>query len=128
MLRLKFAAIHPAHSLVLGPAERFHIAGNFIRQEPGNTVLAEYVRHQWRVRDQFFSRYDCTEPCCIYFTDAWGNQSEHFGPFQELLVADGTMYANDQLFAKFIDETLLWHSFRLETWWPSLILAAPHPT
>ena len=38
------------------------------------------------------------------------------------MVADGTMYADEALFAKFVDESVHWHSYKLETYWPSLIL------
>ena len=124
MVRLKFAGMHEAHSVVVGPAERFRIAGNFMHQEPGGQVTGQYVRHQWLLQDRYFSRYDSLDPCILYFANALGDESERFGPFQELFVADGTMYADGQLFAKFADETLLWHSFVLETYWPSLIIAA----
>lgn len=34
------------------------------------------------------------------------------------------MYAGGKPFAKFLDETVLWHFFALETYWPNLITAA----
>ena len=64
-------------------------------------------------------------PCRVYFADFEGTHSEVFGPFEQLHVADGTMYTQEKLFAKFIDETLLWHSFELETYWPSLVITGP---
>jgi hypothetical protein len=76
------------------------------------------------VRGGHFSRYDNVDPCCVYFSDAEGTRSEGFGPFESMHVADGTMYTKEKLFAKFIDETLLWHSFELENYWPNLILTA----
>jgi hypothetical protein len=125
MIRLKFSGFQDAHALTLGPEPGFRAAGNFLRAMRGNTVLGEYVRHQWCIKDQYFSRYDCLDPCIIYFADAEGTPTNIFGPFQSVHVADGTMYADGELFAKFIDESLLWHSFKLETWWPSLILTSP---
>jgi hypothetical protein len=125
MIRLKFSGIQSAHDVTIGPEAGFRAAGNFLRTLPANAVVGEYMKHQWCVQDRFFSRYDCMEPCIIYFTDAEGTPTKCFGPFQSVHTADGTMYADDELFAKFIDESLLWHSFRLETWWPSLILTTP---
>ena len=125
MIKLHFDALQAQHSISVGPAEGFRVAGNFLRQLPGNEVLGQYSRHQWHVRDGHFSRYDCREPCLVHFTDREGTSSETFGPFETLHVADGTMYTRDRLFAKFIDETLLWHSFDLETYWPNLIISSP---
>lgn len=125
MITLHFDAMQAQRSITVGPAEGFRVGGNFLRQLPDNTVLGYYSRHQWHVRDGHFSRYDCREKCLIYFTDREGTRSETFGPFDSLHVADGTMYMQDKLFAKFIDETLLWHSFELENYWPNLIIASP---
>jgi hypothetical protein len=122
MIRLKFQGLHEAHSVIVGPAEGFRVAGNFLRQLPGNVVTGQYARHQWHVQDGHFSRYDAVDPCRIHFADAEGTASELFGPFEQMHVADGTMYTHERLFAKFIDETLLWHSFELESYWPSMII------
>jgi len=122
MIRLKFKGIQEARDVIVGPAEAFRLAGNFLRTVPDNKVLGHYSRHQWHVRDGHFSRYDSMEPVKVFFADAEGTRSEPCGPFDLLHVADGTMYSNEKLFAKFVDETLLWHSFELENYWPSLII------
>jgi hypothetical protein len=122
MIRLKFQAPQDAHSVIVGPAPAFRVAGNFLRRMPDNAVMGQYIRHQWRVGDRGFSRYDSLDPCLIYFADVEGTPSETFGPFEKLHVADGTMYSDDELFAKFIDESLNWHSLELETFWPNLVL------
>ncbi len=122
VIRLKFRALQDVHSIIVGPAESFRLAGNFLRQVPENRILGQYVRHQWVLQNEHCSRYDCLDECWIYFTDAEGAASGSFGPFREFHVADGTAYAGDNLFAKFIDETVLWHSFDLESYWPSMII------
>ena len=125
MIQLQFEALQSHQCITIGPAEAFRVAGNFVRQLPDNEVLGQYSRHQWHVRGGHFSRYDCKQQCIVYFMDGEGTKSETFGPFEQLHVADGTMYTRDRLFAKFIDETLLWHSFELETYWPNLIISSP---
>ncbi len=125
MIKLNFDALQKQQCVTVGPAEGFRVAGNFLRQLPGNEVVGHYSRHQWHVADGHYSRYDCHERCCVYFTDIEDTKSEIFGPFERLHVADGTMYTGDALFAKFIDETLLWHSFELENYWPNLIITSP---
>jgi hypothetical protein len=127
MIRLKFDAMQEARSVRVGPAEGFRIAGNFLREMPSNKVLGDYSRHQWHVGDEHFSRYDCLDVCYVYFADAEGVRSQSFGPFEGIHVADGTMYTKEKLFAKFIDETVLWHSFELESYWPSMIISAAPP-
>jgi hypothetical protein len=122
MIKLYFEALQSQQCITVGPAEAFRVAGNFLRRLPTNEVIGEYSRHQWHVRDGHFSKYECREPCQVYFADLEGTRSEMFGPFDHLHVADGTMYAVDRLFAKFIDETVLWHSFELENYWPNLII------
>lgn len=125
MIRLKFSGLQDVHSITLGPAPGFRAAGNFLRTMPANAVVAGYRNHQWSVKERYYSRYDCLDPCILYFMDAEGAATDTFGPYQEVQVADGTMYTEKELFAKFIDESLLWHSFKLETWWPSLVIASP---
>ncbi len=113
MIRLRFEGMSDAHSQVVGPCEAFRVAGNFLREFPANTVIGNYTRHQWHVRGGHFGRYDAIDPCVVYFADAEGTRHRCARPFKVLHVADGTMYAAEKLFAKFIDETLLWHSFEL---------------
>jgi hypothetical protein len=124
MIRLKFSGFQDAHSITLGPEPGFRVSGNFLRAMPAGAVLGAYQKHQWCVKGRYFSRYDCLDPCILYFADLEGTTTPTFGPFDALHVADGTMYT-DELFAKFVDESLLWHSFKLETWWPNLIIASP---
>lgn len=124
MITLEFRALQAQHTFSIGPAEAFLVAGNFVRRLPEGEVVAEYVRHRWRIGTQHFSRYDCHEPTLLHFEDANGAPTERFGPFDHLFVADGTMYADNELFAKFAEETLLWHSFRLETYGPRLVIGA----
>jgi hypothetical protein len=40
---------------------------------------------------------------------------------------DGTFVADGDVFAKFVDETLLWHCYPTETHWPVLVVKAPRP-
>ena len=123
MITLKFHTMQDAFAERVGPAAAFRVAGNFMRQLPGERVVAEYVRHQWRVNDRYFSRYDCQDPCLLHFTDVEDTATQQFGPFQDLFVADGTVYAGGKLFAKFAEETVLWHSFELETYWQNLVIS-----
>jgi hypothetical protein len=124
MIHLLFGGIASANDVKVGPAHAFKIAGNFIRALPADEVVASYHNHQWQIGNDHFSRYDCTKPVYIHFEAADGTRTAAFGPFGKLVTADGTMYADEELFAKFIDETINWHSYELETYWPTLVITA----
>ena len=121
MVHLKFDASSPAYSVTLGPAPWFRVAGNFIRQGPEGVIVATYRKHQWEVQSRYFTRFDCWDRAVIHFEDAAGGSSEDFGPFDQFHAADGTMYTGDKLFAKFIEESQLWHCYLTETFWPALV-------
>jgi hypothetical protein len=125
MIGLRFKGVSQSHSTEVGPFDGFRVASNFIRDSRSGTVLACYHNHQWQVGDEHFSCYECAEVAHLQFETADGLRSALFGPFQKLFVADGTLYADDVLFAKFIDESLNWHSYVLETYWPVLLIRTP---
>jgi hypothetical protein len=122
MITLEFSGVLSPATAALGPAPAFRVAGNFIRTEPGGQVLAQYIQHEWHLQKRRFSRYDCRDGARVWFLDALDTSSPAFGPFTHIFVVDGTMYADEKLFAKFSDETTLWHSFELETYWPNLMI------
>jgi hypothetical protein len=87
-------------------------------------ILATYHNHQWQVGEEHFASYACRDPCVLFFEDLLGGNTPTFGPFSNILVADGTLYAEQELFAKFIDETTHWRSYQLETYWATLVIRA----
>ena len=126
MIRLFFEE-EKAHSnpVLLGPAPWFRVGGNFIRQGPHGTIAGTYRQHGWEVQARHFTRFDCRESSLIHFEDAAGGCSEEFGPFREFYAADGVVHAEGDLFAKFIEETQLWHCYVTENFWPYMFIHAP---
>ena len=116
------------HKVELGPAPWFRIAGNFIRQGPHGSISGTFRMHHWEVNGHHFARYDCKTPALVHFEDTQGGHCEDFGPFSFLYAQDGVMHAEKDLFAKFIEETQMWHAFATETFWPILVIksAAEH--
>jgi hypothetical protein len=114
--------VSSSYDLTLPPATGYRIAGNFIRTLSNEEVVARYHNHQWQVGEGHFATYSCRDRCIIHFEDLLGGATEVLGPFSHLMVADGTMYADEELFAKFSDETTNWRSYQLETYWASLII------
>lgn len=124
MLYLHFKGYGSGQEASLGPATSFRIAGNFIRDAETGQILARYLNHFWHVGDKCFTRYDCEVPVRIHFEDAEGGKTDAYGPFASLWIADGSVYCNDQLVAKFMDTSLLWHDHVTDTFWPNMILSS----
>jgi hypothetical protein len=113
-----------SHRVELGPAPWFRIAGNFIRQGPHGSISGTFRMHHWEVGGHHYGRYDCKEPALIHFEDIHGGQTEDFGPYPYLYAQDGVMHVGKDLFAKFIEETQMWHAFATETFWPVMVVKA----
>jgi len=121
MVQLRMEGVSAAYSITLGPAPWFRVAGNFIRQGPRGTIVATYYNHQWEVQSRFFTRFECRDPLLIHFEDAAGGSTEDYGAFSHFQAADGVLYADNKLFAKFIEESQLWHCYVTENFWPVLV-------
>lgn len=124
MLYLHFKA-SPTQRATLGPAHRFRVAGNFIRDADSGGILARYHNHFWEVNGEHFTGYECPAQVSMRFEDVEGGSTEAYGPFDKLVAADGSIYGADKLVAKFVDQTLLWHDHQSDTYWPNMILESP---
>jgi hypothetical protein len=111
--------------VTLGPAPWFRVAGNFIRQGPHGNIVGTFRRHNWEVESRQYGRIECREPVLVHFEDAAGGPTEDFGPFADFLCLDGALHAGGEVFAKFMEETQLWHCLPTETYWPVLVVKAP---
>ena len=120
MIQLRFTGM--AGSASLGPAPWFRIAGNFVRQGPSGLIVGTFREHHWELQSRHFVRYDCSDTVLIHFEDVAGGPTDDYGPFGEFHAADGVMYAANKLFAKFIEETQLWHCYPTENFWPVMVI------
>ncbi|WP_434130514.1 hypothetical protein [Methylocaldum sp. GT1BB] len=125
MIRLTFDSGAGGRPEQIGPAPWFRVGGNAIRQGPQGSIVAAYRNHFWETQGRHFTRYDCKEPVRISFENATGEPSEWFGPFAYVSCVDGVVYAEEQLFAKFQEETVIWHCYSTDTYWPVLMLSPP---
>jgi hypothetical protein len=122
MLCLYFSGGPGGETETIGPAPWFRISGNYIRMGPHGTISGTFHMHHWEVNGHHYPRYDCKEPVLIHFEDVAGGPTPDFGPFSSLYAQDGLLHAGRALFAKFIEETVLWHCFVSETYWPVLVI------
>ena len=125
MLHLQFKGSTPPRGATIGPAPRFRVAGNFIRDADSGNILARYHNHFWDVNGEHYTGYGPREPVMMRFEDNEGGSSDAYGPFADIYVADGSVYGAGKLVAKFIDQTLLWHDHQADTFWPNLIFEPP---
>lgn len=125
MIELQFKGASPARESTIGPSQRFRVAGNFIRNADSGEILARYHNHFWDVKDNYYTGYKCNTPLQLRFEDAEGGKSDTYGPYPGIFVADGSVYANEKLVAKFVDQTLLWHDHQSDTFWPNMIIESP---
>jgi hypothetical protein len=117
-----FEGVMHGQNLTVGPAPAFRISGNFLRQGPAWEIAGEYKRHHWEVQGRHFTRWLTQGTALVHFEDAAGGATEDFGPFESISTSDGVMYCGKDLFAKFLEESQLWHCYVTETFWPVLIV------
>lgn len=124
MISLLFKGMAAHQNATLGPADAFCVAGNFIRDADTDEILARYHNHFWHVGELAFTHYETQGRVTMHFDDGRGGQTEHYGPFEKLYIADGSVYRDDKLLAKFSDEALTWRDMQTETYWPLMLLSA----
>ena len=122
MVKLQFGSLLSAEDVQVGPAPWFRIAGNFIRQGPHDSIVGMLERHQWRLGSHYYTRIATDDTVRLHFEDAFGDQSPVYGPFSKMVIADGAVHVDQGLFAKFVEETQLWHAIRTENYWPTMIV------
>jgi hypothetical protein len=112
----------------VGPAPWFRITGNFIRQGPQGNVVSTFHNYTWETGGQFYTSYDVEGWANIQFEDALGGQSAVYGPFDSINTTDGVMRVKNELVAKFINETQLWHDIKNDTYWPVMVIKPDNRT
>lgn len=111
-------------SVTLGPAPWFRVAGNFIRQGPHGAIVGSFRYHYWEVESRQFRRYVCDDAHYISFEDAAGGTGIRIGPFSSTWGEDGLLHPNLELKAKFHPETVHWHYFDTDTYWPVMLISS----
>lgn len=118
----------PQAVLVFGDDEErfrspvFRVTGNHMRDADGRTV-ATYKRHQWHTEDGgHYSAYTVARAKVQFFDAEGGPPSEMVGPVRVLRATDGTIYADDKLIARMVEESQLWHHYETDTYWRFLVI------
>jgi hypothetical protein len=120
MLFIHLTNILPGRPTVIGPAPWFQLCGGQIRRGPDGKVIAEHVKDAWHAGGQYFISMVIRDRACVHPEDPKGESGEPWGPFNGLVIANGTVRANDALYARFLQSNGLWHCLETAQYWPVL--------
>jgi hypothetical protein len=130
MICVRFG-LSPRKSVSLGPAPSYLISGDVLCIGPDWSIAAVYRDHAWEFRGSRFVRFQFTGQR-LTLSDLDGaahGPSGRFGPFDEVLMLDGTLFTDDQPFAKFVEETFAWYLRDIDTCLLNIIVEPePAPT
>jgi hypothetical protein len=112
MIRLHFGS-DPNNSLTLGPAPTFLISANLLCVGPTWLIVAVYRDHLWEVRGHRFLSFHVTERgLMLKGSDrSPGGLNGRFGPFRTIIAADGALYTDERLFARYEQDTFSWYHY-----------------
>lgn len=127
MIQLKMSPTLLGSRITLGPAPWFRVDRNELRQGPTESLVAELRNHQWSVHGQHFAVVEATPGSTVQFAGMAGAASAPSGPFAEVKLADGALYADGHLVARFDDETYLWRCAQTHEAWPAVVVASAEP-
>lgn len=116
--------------ITLGPAPWFRVDRNELRQGPTESLVGELRNHQWAVNGRHFSVVEANDASTVRFSGPGGPTSPTFGPYRELRLADGALYGDGKLVARFDDDTYLWRCVETHEAWPAVVVSPadePHP-
>jgi hypothetical protein len=102
--------------------------GYTICRRPHGKVVSTFHNYTWEAEGRYFTSYDVEGPVVVQFEDALGGQSAVYGPFDSINTTDGVMRVKNELVAKFINETQLWHDIKNDTYWPVLVIKLDNRT
>ena len=127
MIRLQMSPALLGSRITLGPAPWFRVERNELRQGPTESLVGELRNHQWNVHGRHFTVVDASPGTKVEFAASHGDTSAAFGPYQEVRFADGAVYGDGKLIARFDEETYLWRCTSTQQAWPAVVVSSPAP-
>ncbi len=122
MVQLRMTPALAGSRITLGPAPWFRVERNELRQGPTEGLVGELRDHQWNVNGRHFAMLEATPGALLEFAGPAGPMAAPLGPYEELHMADGAMYADGQLVARFDDDTYLWRCPATHEAFPALVV------
>lgn len=127
MVLLNMSPALPGERLTLGPAPWFRMERNELRQGPTESLVGELRERQWRVGGQRFAMVEATPGALLRFAGPVGPSSSSYGPYRELRIADGELYGDGRVVARFDDDTYLWRDAQTLQAWPAVVVSDANP-
>jgi hypothetical protein len=90
----------------LGPSRAFKVLASVLLVGPDEAEAARWVDHQWAINGKRFTRLLVDERATITFLGV-STAIPPIGPFQEIRMADGSVFGDEVLLARF-DERDTW--------------------
>jgi hypothetical protein len=123
-MRLHVAAPLLGHGVIVGPAPWFKLVRASLRMGPVELPVGELTNHQWKIHGRYFTAFHLDEASTVHFEAAAGAGSVAHGPFEEIKVSDGTLYADDRPIARFDEALASWQSALDGSAWPTVVVVA----
>ncbi|HZZ94985.1 MAG TPA: hypothetical protein VFE23_20665 [Usitatibacter sp.] len=123
-MRLHVTAPLFGHGVIVGPAPWFKIVRSSLCMGPVEAPVGRLENHQWIIHGRFFTAFHLDEASTVHFEAAAGAASVSHGPFDEVKVADGTVFADDRAIALFDDAIGEWKSAFDGGAWPVVVVVA----
>lgn len=123
-MRLHVTAPLLGHGVIVGPAPWFKLVRSTLRMGPVEAQVGRLENHQWKIHGRFFTAFHLDEASTIHFEAAAGTGGVSHGPFEDVKVADGTVYADERAIARFDDATEAWQSTLDGSSWPVVVVVA----
>ena len=124
MVRLEMTPPLVGASITLGPAPWFRVDRNELRQGPTESLVGELHNHQWNVHGRHFNLVEATTGATLQFASPNGPSSPAYGPYADVRLADGAVYGDGKLIARFDDETYLWRCADTQQAFPAVVVAS----
>ena len=125
MVRLQMSPPLVGPHITLGPAPWFRVERNELRQGPTESLVGELQNHQWNVHGRHFAVVEATPGSTLQFAGPTGPASPPYGPYSDVRMADGAVYGDGQVIARFDDETYLWRCALTQKAWPAVVVSSP---
>jgi hypothetical protein len=125
MVELNMSPASLGSRLTLGPAPWFRLERHELREGPTERLVGTLRNQQWNVAGQHFIDVQATPGSTLHFEGPAGPVASEMGPFEFLSMADGALYGDGQVIARFDEDTYLWRSATTQEAWPSLVVRLP---
>lgn len=123
MIRFLFEETDPMRKEETSPAPHFRFDHEIIRQGPDNQAVAHLLPNGlWETTDKCHLRGNCMGKAQICFEDDSGDASKCFGPYDDIWIAGGAIFADDRPIALFQEDSYRWTCFRGYTDWPAVVV------